>query len=83
MPSRSPGAQVSPETVRAPVVASPRATCEACGAPMAERKGKSACSAKCRAVLSRRRHDEVRQARDHEIRALLELALTKLGKGAS
>jgi predicted nucleic acid-binding Zn ribbon protein len=50
---------------------------------MAERKGKRACSGKCRAVLSRRRHDEARQARDQEIRALLELALTTLGKGAS
>ena len=50
---------------------------------MAERKGQQACLAKCRAVLSRRRHDEARQARDREIRALFELALTKLGKGAS
>jgi predicted nucleic acid-binding Zn ribbon protein len=80
MPSRSPGAQVSPETVRAPVVASPRAICEACGAPMAERKGKRACSAKCRAALSRRRSDEARRARDQEIRALLETALRMLGE---
>jgi hypothetical protein len=83
MPTRSPVAQVSPETVRAPVVASPRALCEACRALMAERKGKRARSGKCRAVLSRQRKDAARRARDQEIRALLEAALTKLGKGAS
>ena len=49
---------------------------------MTERKGKRACSAKCRAVLSRQRQDPARLRRDQEIRALLEAALTKLGKGA-
>jgi predicted nucleic acid-binding Zn ribbon protein len=68
---RSAGAQVPPETVRAPVVASPRATCEACGTPMAARKGKRACSGKCRALLSRRREDETRQARNQEICGLV------------
>jgi predicted nucleic acid-binding Zn ribbon protein len=66
-----------------PVVASPRAACEACRAPMAARTGKRACSGKCRAVLSRRRREDVHDARDQEIRALLAAALTKLGKGAS
>ena len=83
MLTRSPGAQVSPGTVRAPVVASPRATCEVCGAPMVERKGKRACSPKCPAVLSRRGRGDVRATRDQEIRALLEAALRTLGKGAS
>ena len=46
---------------------------------MAERKGNQSCSAKCRAVLSRRRHDEARQARDQEVRTLLEAALDTLG----
>ena len=45
---------------------------------MVERKGKRACSGKCRAVLSRRRRDDVRDARDREVRALLEVVLTKL-----
>jgi hypothetical protein len=46
---------------------------------MAERKGKSACSAKCRAVLSRLRREDVRDARDRKVRALLEAALGTLG----
>jgi predicted nucleic acid-binding Zn ribbon protein len=75
----SPDAQVSRGTARAPVIASPRASCEACGARMAERKGKRACSGKCRAVLSRRRRDDVRDGRDREVRALLEAALRTLG----
>jgi predicted nucleic acid-binding Zn ribbon protein len=50
---------------------------------MVERKGKRACSAKCRAVLSRRRRDDDRAARDREVRTLLETALRTLGKGAS
>jgi hypothetical protein len=50
---------------------------------VAERKGKRACSAKCRAMLSRRRREDARDARDREIRALLEAALRKLGTGAS
>ena len=64
------------------MVASPRATCEACRTPTVERKGKRACSARCRAVLSRQRKDEALRRRDQEIRALLEAALTTLGKGA-
>jgi hypothetical protein len=46
---------------------------------MPERKGKRACSGKGRAVLSRRRRDDVRDARDREVRALLEAALRTLG----
>jgi predicted nucleic acid-binding Zn ribbon protein len=78
---RSPDAQVSAGTVRAPMIASPRGMCEACGAVMAERKGKRACSGKCRAALHRRRRGDVRDARDQEIRALLEAALRTLGTG--
>ena len=83
MLTRSPGARVAPETARAPVVASPRGTCEACRAPMAARKGKRACSGKCRARLSRREQDAARRRRDQEIRALLEAALRTLEKGPS
>jgi hypothetical protein len=50
---------------------------------MVERKGKLACSPKCRAVLSRRRREDARDARDQEIRALLEAVLRKLGAGVS
>jgi predicted nucleic acid-binding Zn ribbon protein len=50
---------------------------------MVERKGKRACSEKCRAALSRREQDAARRRRDQEIRTLLEAALTTLGKGAS
>jgi predicted nucleic acid-binding Zn ribbon protein len=49
---------------------------------MAERKGKRACSGKCRAVLSRRRREDVRNAREQEIRALLEAALATLRRGS-
>jgi predicted nucleic acid-binding Zn ribbon protein len=79
MPPHGSDAQVSAGTVRAPMIASPRGMCEACRAPMAVRKGKRACSGKCRALLSRRRRDEGRQERDRELRALLEAALRKLG----
>jgi len=37
-----------------------------------------ACSARCRAVVSRRRTAEARRERDAEIRGLLETALEKL-----
>jgi predicted nucleic acid-binding Zn ribbon protein len=83
MPSPSPDAQVSAGTVRAPMIASPRGMCEACRAPMVVRKGKRACSGKCRAVLSRRRREDARDVRDREVRALLEAALRTLGEGAS
>lgn len=39
------------------------------------------CCAKCRAAWHRRQREEARQARDREIRALLEVALRKLGGG--
>ena len=45
---------------------------------MAERKGKRACSGKCRAALSRRQREAEREVRDRAIRALLEAALRKL-----
>jgi hypothetical protein len=52
-------------------------------APMAARKGKRAGSGKCRAVLSRREQDAACRRRNQEIRAMLDAALTTLGKGAS
>jgi predicted nucleic acid-binding Zn ribbon protein len=59
---------------RAPMVA----CCEVCGGPMSERKGKHACSSRCRAELSRRRRRDALAARDGELRRLLEAALAKL-----
>ena len=80
MPMLPPEAQVSPQGARAPVVASQQAgRCEACGEPMPERKGKRACSARCRATLSRRSREQAQATRDRELRALLEAALKKLG----
>jgi peptide/nickel transport system substrate-binding protein len=38
------------------------------------------CSGRCRAAWHRRRHEEAREARDREIRALLQAALRKLGE---
>jgi hypothetical protein len=46
---------------------------------MAERKGKRACSGKCRAPLSRRQREAERDVRDRAIRELLEAALRTLG----
>jgi predicted nucleic acid-binding Zn ribbon protein len=55
------------------VVGSP-GTCPICGTALTGRQ-KSACSAKCRAALSRRLHIPVRRERLLEIRALLKRTL--------
>jgi predicted nucleic acid-binding Zn ribbon protein len=45
---------------------SPGVECPACGGPLTGRQ--RACSGKCRAELSRRRHAEARQAEAQEVR---------------
>jgi predicted nucleic acid-binding Zn ribbon protein len=50
--------------------------CRGCGRPLTRRQ--RACSAKCRAALSRRPQDEARRARDAEVRALLVTALESI-----
>jgi hypothetical protein len=45
---------------------------------MRERKGKHACSARCRAALSHWRRRDALAARDRELRGLLKAALGKL-----
>ena len=75
-----PDRQVSPEAVRALVtghgVDSAQRLCPVCRAQLTGRQ--RACSGKCRAALSRWRRAQGREARDQEIRALLEAALRKL-----
>ena len=56
---------------------SARALCRGCGGTLAGRQ-RVACSARCRARLSRDQRDEARRARDAELRRLLEAALTML-----
>ena len=51
--------------------------CEVCGAAL-QGGQQVACSEKCRARRWRQRRETTRLARDREIRALLEAALTKL-----
>ena len=61
------------ESARAPlvasVVASSQRLCPACGRVLTPRQ--SACSGRCRAILSRRRRATARESRDRKVRALL------------
>jgi predicted nucleic acid-binding Zn ribbon protein len=72
--------KVSPQAARALLGASPvpsrRCPAPGCGRVLEGRQ--TACSGKCRAMLSRQRQDEARQERDREVRALLEAALRRL-----
>ena len=71
--------EVPPESVRTPVVGSPR-RCPVCQA--VDLTGRQTlCSARCRRERSRRREQAAREARDREIRALLETALKRLQGG--
>jgi predicted nucleic acid-binding Zn ribbon protein len=54
-------------------------TCPICDKPLRTRQ--RACSGRCRAELSRRRHAEVRRTRDEQVRALLLAALALNGQG--
>jgi predicted nucleic acid-binding Zn ribbon protein len=77
--------EVSPMLARAAlsraVIGSPEPVCAICGGSLDPRK-RAACSAKCRAALSRRRRKDAQRNRDEDIRALLETALKKLEEGA-
>jgi hypothetical protein len=82
MPDTTPRAQVSPEgrahAAPSPVVGSRR--CPVC--QEVDLTGRqTACSASCRRERTRQRETAARQARDREIRALLETALRKLEEG--
>ena len=71
-----PESKVPAETVRTPVVGS-RRRCPVC--QKVDLTGRqTACSAACRRERTRQRETAVRQARDREIRMLLETALKKL-----
>ena len=74
-PSSAP--EPCPRPERAGVVGSQEPACIVCEGPLGGLT-REACSAKCRATLSRRRRDEKRRARDQEVRALLLAALTRL-----
>jgi predicted nucleic acid-binding Zn ribbon protein len=79
MSEADPEPKVPPESVRTPVVGS-RRRCPVCQA--VDLTGRqTACSASCRRERSRQRETAARQARDREIRALLETALRKLQEG--
>jgi|KBSSwiStaDraftv2_1062776.scaffolds.fasta_scaffold110688_4 hypothetical protein len=74
-PPVDPEPSVSPEPARTPVVGSPR-PCPVCGET--ELQGRQAvCPASCRRERAPQRETAARQARDREIRALLEAALRK------
>lgn len=68
--------EVPPESARAlgvtATVESTERQCPACGRPLTVRQ--RACSAKCRAALSRRRQNEARQAQIQDVQSLLHAA---------
>ena len=76
MSAATPEPKVPPESVRAPVVGSPRQwpVCQA--VDLTGRQ--TVCSAGCRRERSRQREQAAREARDREVRALLETALKRL-----
>jgi predicted nucleic acid-binding Zn ribbon protein len=79
MSAVDPEPEGSPESVRTPVVGSGRG-CPVCQA--ADLTGRqTVCSASCRWERTRQRETAARQARDREIRVLLETALRKLEDG--
>jgi predicted nucleic acid-binding Zn ribbon protein len=82
MSAADPEPNVPPESVRtlssSPMVGSRR--CPVC--QEADLTGRqTVCSARCRRERTRQRESAARQARDQEIRALLETALRKLQEG--
>jgi len=79
MSEANPEPKVPPESVRTPVVGSPR-RCPVCQA-VDLRGRQTVCSARCRRARTRQRETAARQARDQEIRVLLETALRKLQEG--
>ncbi len=79
MSQADPEPKVPPESVRTPVVGSGR-RCPVCGETKL-RGRQTTCSASCRRARTRQREKAARQARDREIRVLLETALRKLQEG--
>lgn len=77
MPSPASNPENPATAARAPLVAIPEpAACPACARPLVGNQ--LACSARCRAALSRQRQVQAREARDREIRSLLARALRLL-----
>lgn len=72
MSDPSPTPQLSPQPERAGVVGSPGPTCAVCRKALPDRKPSGACSNKCRAALTRRRHAAQREVQDRELLALLD-----------
>ena len=72
-------AEVPPESVHTPMVGSRRRrpVCQAAGLTGRQ----TVCSARCRRERSCHREEAAREARDAEIRALLETALEELQEG--
>jgi len=72
-----------PKPARAPlsaaVIGSPEPLCPVCSTARGGRLWKSACSARCRAALSRRRRAEAQSGRDRKVRELLKAALRMVG----
>jgi hypothetical protein len=79
MPEADPEPKVPPESGRTPVVGSWR-RCPVRGETEIHGR-QTVCSARCRRERSCQREQAARQARDREIRTLLETALKKLGGG--
>ncbi len=52
--------------------------CETCGTPLTGRQ-KSACSARCRAALSRRKRAEAQEERDQRLQRLVETLAREVG----
>ena len=72
MSAVTPEPKVPPESVRTPVVGSPRRcpVCQAVGLTGRQ----TVCSASCRRERTRQRERTAHEARDREVRALLETA---------
>jgi len=71
-----PTPEIPAEAARALLEASPLSSCPACGKPMTRRQ--RACSGRCRATVSRRRHEQRQRERDGRIAGLLRDALRLL-----
>ena len=71
-----------PEAVRALLATAAEAAriCLNCGMPFTGRAAKRACSARCRAAMSRQRQSEAQAARDAEVLALVSKAHRLLDK---
>lgn len=75
LPNGSDGSDTARALPTSGLIDSPR-RCPACGTALTGRQ--RACSAKCRAALSRRRRAQAQAERDRQIRDLLKVALALL-----